>query len=173
MQCWEISAANLCAQLAGRSWDAVTYQGRRLGLRFRRKAVYYRVVSDTRETIDEEGPSRRVSLQSPECACGKIRSMHRDTPFGEELGDPGLATLSESLPRGWQRDPQEANALLKRVHASRECDQVYAPCRTFGPLLLARRAETESDRLPGSQYPIPGSASDDRLSALLGVNAIP
>ncbi|HSF34435.1 MAG TPA: hypothetical protein VLK82_28755, partial [Candidatus Tectomicrobia bacterium] len=48
----EISAADLCAQLAGRSWDAITHQGRRLGLRFRRKAVYYRLVSDTRETID-------------------------------------------------------------------------------------------------------------------------
>jgi hypothetical protein len=54
----EISAADLSAQLAGRSWDAMTYQGRRLGLRFRRKAVYYRLVSGTREIIDREDSSK-------------------------------------------------------------------------------------------------------------------
>jgi DNA invertase Pin-like site-specific DNA recombinase len=54
----EISVADLCAQLAGRSWDAITYQGRRLGLRFRRKAVFYRLVSDTLEIIDKEDSSR-------------------------------------------------------------------------------------------------------------------
>jgi hypothetical protein len=56
----EISAADLSAQLAGRSWDAITYQGRVLGLGFRRHVVYYRVLQDTREIIDKEDPSRRA-----------------------------------------------------------------------------------------------------------------
>jgi hypothetical protein len=50
----QLSATELSVQLPGRSWDASASQGRVLGLRFRRKAVYYRLVNKTREIIDTE-----------------------------------------------------------------------------------------------------------------------
>jgi DNA invertase Pin-like site-specific DNA recombinase len=53
-----MSAAELCVQLPGRSWDAIASQGRLLGLRLRRQAAYYRLVHDTREIIDTEDSSR-------------------------------------------------------------------------------------------------------------------
>jgi hypothetical protein len=56
----EMSYAELCRQLPGRSWDGITSQGRLLGLRLQRKSVYYRIVHDTREIIDTEDSSRMV-----------------------------------------------------------------------------------------------------------------
>jgi hypothetical protein len=53
-----MSAPELCAQLPGRSWDAIASQGCVLGLRLRRKGVYYQVRRDTREIIDTEDSSR-------------------------------------------------------------------------------------------------------------------
>jgi hypothetical protein len=57
----EMSAAELCGQLPGRSWDAIASQGRLLGLRLRRQAACYRLVHDIREIIDTEDSSRRGS----------------------------------------------------------------------------------------------------------------
>jgi hypothetical protein len=54
----EMSAVELCAQLPGRSWDAIVSQGCVLGLRLRRKGVYYQVRRDTREIIDTEDSLR-------------------------------------------------------------------------------------------------------------------
>ena len=54
----EMSAAELSARLPGRSWDAIASQGYVLGLRLRRKGIYYQVRSDTREIIDTEDSSR-------------------------------------------------------------------------------------------------------------------
>ena len=53
-----MSAAELSARLPGRSWDAIGAQGRVLGLRLRRKGVYYQVRRDTREIIATEDSSR-------------------------------------------------------------------------------------------------------------------
>jgi hypothetical protein len=55
-----MSQAALCAQLPGRSWDAITSQGRALGLRFRQDLVYYHVVDDNREIIYEEDSLRML-----------------------------------------------------------------------------------------------------------------
>jgi hypothetical protein len=52
-----MSAEELSARLPGRSWDAIGSQGRVLGLRLRRKGVYYQVRRDTREIIDKEDSS--------------------------------------------------------------------------------------------------------------------
>jgi hypothetical protein len=54
----EISYAELCTQLPGRSWDAIASQGRVLGLQLRQKGVYYQVRSNTREIIGKEDSSR-------------------------------------------------------------------------------------------------------------------
>jgi Recombinase len=54
----EMSAAELSAQLPGRSWDAIASQGQVLGLPLRRKSIYYQVRRDTREIIDTEDSSR-------------------------------------------------------------------------------------------------------------------
>src|SRR4029453_9378499 len=54
----EMSYAELCGQLPGRSWDAIASQGRLLGLRLPRQAAYYQLVHDTREIIDPEDSSR-------------------------------------------------------------------------------------------------------------------
>jgi hypothetical protein len=56
----EMSTAELCDQLAGRSWDGIMSQGRLLGLRLQRTSVYYRIVHDTREIVDIEDHSRIV-----------------------------------------------------------------------------------------------------------------
>ena len=50
----EMSAAELSARLPGRSWGAIASQGCVLGLRLRRKGVYYQVRNDTREIIETE-----------------------------------------------------------------------------------------------------------------------
>jgi DNA invertase Pin-like site-specific DNA recombinase len=54
-----ISNAELCAQLPGRSWDAIEKQSQVLGLRKGTKPVYYQVIADTLEMISEGGSSRR------------------------------------------------------------------------------------------------------------------
>jgi hypothetical protein len=56
----EAENTELSARLPGHSWDAIGAQGRILGLRLRRKGVYYQVRRDTREIIDTEDSSRRV-----------------------------------------------------------------------------------------------------------------
>jgi DNA invertase Pin-like site-specific DNA recombinase len=56
-----ISSAELCAQLPGRTWDAIETQRRVLGLTRQPQAIYYRVVRDAREIVAEEDSSRRVS----------------------------------------------------------------------------------------------------------------
>jgi hypothetical protein len=56
----QVSHATVCAQLPGRTWDAIEHHARVLGLGFRRKPVFYEVVHDEREIIDQEDPSRRV-----------------------------------------------------------------------------------------------------------------
>ena len=50
----EMSYAELCGRLPGRSWGAIASQGRLLGIRLRSQAVYYRLVNNTREIIDTE-----------------------------------------------------------------------------------------------------------------------
>ena len=43
----------------------------------------------------------------------------------------------------------------------------------LGTLSMACRTKTENGRLPGGQYPVPGTARDDRLLVLAGVYGIP
>jgi len=56
----KLSSVGMYVQLPGHSWDAITSQGRILGHRLRRKAVYYQIVKDIREIIDKEDSSRKV-----------------------------------------------------------------------------------------------------------------
>jgi hypothetical protein len=56
-----ISEAELCAQLPGRSWDAIEKQCQVLGLTKGIKPMYYRAISDTLEMIFGEDFSRIVS----------------------------------------------------------------------------------------------------------------
>ena len=50
----EMSTAELCGQLPGRSWDGIISQGRLLGLCHQQsQSVYYRVVDDAREIVDD------------------------------------------------------------------------------------------------------------------------
>jgi hypothetical protein len=53
-----ISYTELCAQLAGRTWDAIETQRRVLGLTRQPQSIYYHVVSDAREMLSEEDTSR-------------------------------------------------------------------------------------------------------------------
>jgi Recombinase len=53
-----ISYTELCAQLAGRTWDAIETQRRVLGLTRQPQSIYYHVVSDAREMVSEEDTSR-------------------------------------------------------------------------------------------------------------------
>jgi DNA invertase Pin-like site-specific DNA recombinase len=61
----ELSVAELSTQLPGRSWDAMVSQGRLLDLRFRRKAVYYRLLDDTREIIDRADSPQTAGTAPP------------------------------------------------------------------------------------------------------------
>jgi hypothetical protein len=51
--CGTLSEAELCAQLPGRSWDAIEKQCQVLGLRKGTTPVYYRVIADTLEMIPD------------------------------------------------------------------------------------------------------------------------
>jgi Recombinase len=53
-----ISYTELCAQLEGRTWDAIETQRRVLGLTRQPQSIYYHVVSDAREMVSEEDPLR-------------------------------------------------------------------------------------------------------------------
>jgi hypothetical protein len=53
-----ISYTELCAQLPGRTWDAIEAQRRVLGLTRQRQAIYYHLVGDAREMVSEEDSSR-------------------------------------------------------------------------------------------------------------------
>ena len=54
-----ISDAELCAQLPGRSWDAIDKQCQVLGLTKGKKPVFYHVIADTLEMIAEGGSLTR------------------------------------------------------------------------------------------------------------------
>jgi DNA invertase Pin-like site-specific DNA recombinase len=58
--CGTLSEAELCAQLPGRSWDAIEKQCQVLGLRKGTKPVYYHVIADTLEMISDGDSLRRV-----------------------------------------------------------------------------------------------------------------
>jgi DNA invertase Pin-like site-specific DNA recombinase len=53
-----ISYKELCAQLPGRTWDAIETQRRVLGLTHQSPATYYQVVDDAREMVSEEDSSK-------------------------------------------------------------------------------------------------------------------
>jgi hypothetical protein len=56
-----ISYTELCAQLPGRTWDAIETQRRVLGLTRQPQAIYYHVANDAREMVSEGDSSRMVS----------------------------------------------------------------------------------------------------------------
>ena len=53
----QISAAELCAKLPGRTWDAIESQQRVLGLVQQHKPIYYHVESSVRDIISEGSSS--------------------------------------------------------------------------------------------------------------------
>jgi hypothetical protein len=53
----QISAAELCAKLPGRTWDAIESQQRVLGLVQQHKPIYYRIDSSIRDIVSEESSS--------------------------------------------------------------------------------------------------------------------
>ena len=58
----QISAAELCAKLPGRTWDAIESQQRVLGLVQQHKPIYYRIDASIRDIVSEESSSRATSL---------------------------------------------------------------------------------------------------------------
>jgi hypothetical protein len=60
----QISAAELCAKLPGRTWDAIESQQRVLGLVQQHKPIYYRIDSSIRDIVSEESSSRRTSQEN-------------------------------------------------------------------------------------------------------------
>jgi hypothetical protein len=87
-----LSVAELSGQLPGRSWDAIASQGRVLGLRLRRQAVYYRLVEDTREIIDREDSSRGAGAAPPGRGV-ETPAVHRER---ESHGAPAILRLASA-----------------------------------------------------------------------------
>jgi len=72
----QISAAELCAKLPGRTWDAIESQQRVLGLVQQDKPIYYRIESSIRDIVSEESSSIATSLPLP-LSPGGVKEMLR------------------------------------------------------------------------------------------------
>jgi hypothetical protein len=57
-----IGYTELCAQLPGRTWDAIETQRRVLGLTRQPQSIYYHVVSDARDVVSEEDASQTTGV---------------------------------------------------------------------------------------------------------------